>query len=128
MHENNREGWKINKAELGKRSPGSLGSLRKYQREMQQQSRHKHLRDNFDPINLVVEGVQFPAVVEGEKNERHQTKNVEVHGAGRVPAARKNEKPYEKINKADHARIIFNGRGFLGGGSNERGLKLLAVP
>src|SRR5580700_6317542 len=94
---------------------------------MQQQRRHQHLRKNFDPVNLVVESVQLPAVVEGEENEGHQTENVEMHGARRIPAARKDEKPDEKINQAEDARIIFDGGWFLGRSGDEPSLKLFVI-
>src|SRR5580658_7890116 len=94
---------------------------------MQQQSRHQHLRQNFDPMNLVVKSVQLPTVVKGEENEGHKTENVEMYGARRIPAARKDEKTDEKIDQAEDPRIILNGGWFLGRSGDERSLKLLAI-
>src|SRR5580658_5119314 len=95
---------------------------------MQQQSRHKYLGQDFDPINLVVESVQLPAVMEGEENEGNQAENVEVHRARRVPTTRKNEEAYEEIDQAYNSRVILNRGRFLRWSSNEWSLKLLAIP
>src|SRR5580765_1340897 len=94
---------------------------------MQQESRMQQLRQNFDPIDLIIEGIQLPAVMERIENERHQAKNVEVHRARRVPAACKNEKSDKEINQADTALIIFNRSGLFGRGSYQRSLKRFAV-
>src|SRR5271170_3922935 len=128
MDEKNRQRGKINNTELRKRPAGSFRAFREDQREMQQQSRHQHLRQDFDPIDFVIEGVQLSAVVEREENKRHEAENIEVHGARRVPAARKNEKADEEIDQANNAGVILDGGWFFGRSSYERSLKLLAVP
>src|SRR5208282_5433511 len=128
MDEKNRQRGKINNTELRKRPAGSFGAFREDQSEMQQQCRHHHLRQDFDPIDFVIEGVQLSAVVEREENERDEAENIKVHGARRVPAARKNEKADEEIDQANNAGVILDGGWFFGRSSYERSLKLLAVP
>ncbi len=101
MDQENRERRKIDEAELGKPPAWAFRAFRENQSEMQQQSRGEQLRQDFDPIDLVIESIQLPAVMERIENERHQAKNVEVHRARRIPAACKNEKSDEEINQAD---------------------------
>src|SRR5690348_18092982 len=74
---------------------------------MQQQSRHKQPRYHFRPINLPVKRIQLSAVVKRPKDERSQAENVEVRGAGGVPAANENEQADEEIQQANRAKVIF---------------------
>ena len=70
---------------------------------------------------------QLPRVLEGIQDEGHQAKNVEMHGARRVPPARKNEKADEEIEQAHNAQIIFNRGGPLGRLDDKLGFKLFAA-
>ena len=68
---------------------GGRTPLRKHQREMQQQRGLQQSGHNAGPINFPVEGAQLARVLKGIQDEGNQAKNVEMHGASGVPAARR---------------------------------------
>ena len=108
---------------LGNRAP-----LRKYQRKMQQQRRLQKPGHDRAPIDFPVERSQLPGVLEGVQDEGHQAKNVEMHGARRVPPAGKNEEADEEVQHAHNAQIIFDRGGPRGRLDYELRFKLFAAP
>ena len=86
--------------ERGELGPERAAAFRKDQGEMDEQRGLDEPGGRVAPVDDPVEGIQFAAVVEAVKNERNQTENIEMDGAGRVPAADENEQADEKIEQA----------------------------
>ena len=74
--------------------------LRKSQDEMQEQGRLQQPGHNVAPVNRPVKLVQFSGELEGVKDERDQTENIEVRGTRRRPAAQQHIKPDAQVDQA----------------------------
>src|ERR1051325_4708534 len=94
---------------------------------MQQQSRCKQSRHNPGPIHFVIKRIQFSAVVERAENERHETKDVKMDRARRIPSLPQNKKSDEEIKQSGKPQIVFDGSWLMGRSRYAGGVKFLAV-
>ena len=88
MERKQERGNAIDRENLRAHAAATLGENH---REMDEQGGLKQPGHDVAPINHPVEWIQFAAVVEAVKNERHQAEKIEMHSSRRVPAAREDK-------------------------------------
>ena len=118
MEEQQQERRPIYQAQLRGRSGRSFSALRENQREVQQQRRGQHQRRDLRPIDFVVEGVQFAAVVERIEDERHKAEDEEMHGARSVPSFNENEQTDEEVEQSYNTLVVLDRGRFFGRSGN----------
>jgi hypothetical protein len=94
---------------------------------MKEQRGGKQSGHNAGPVDLQIESVELSAVMKRIEDERDQTKDVEVHGAWRVPPANKDEQPDEQIEQTDDAEVHLDSDGFVRGGGDQASFEFFAV-
>src|SRR6185312_2439179 len=81
--------------------------LREGQDEMQKQSRLQQPRGDVAPIDRPVKLVQLSGELEGVKDERNQTENIEMRGTRRRPASQQNIKADAQVDQRDEAQPVI---------------------
>src|SRR5271169_2290567 len=95
---------------------------------MQEQGWGQQPCNNAGPVDFQVKRIELSAELERVQDEGNQAEHIEMDGPRGVPSPDEYEQTNEEIQESDEAQVIFHPQRFLGGGGNEPGFKLFAVP